>query len=93
MVPRRAGKTAALTIQMFTDKLLKPEEILDKIDAKQAVEELREPLTRTVDAMARDLAEQIRPGLWDSLPAAGRTLCWRVCTPRLPGSSTTCSQR
>jgi uncharacterized membrane protein YheB (UPF0754 family) len=72
VVPRRAGKTAALTIQMLTDKLLKPEEILDKIDAKQAVEELREPLTRTVDAMARDLAEQIRPGLWDSLPAAGR---------------------
>ena len=72
VVPGRAGKTAALTIQMFTDKLLKPEEILDKIDARQAVEELREPLTRTADAMARELAEQIRPGLWDSLPAAGR---------------------
>jgi uncharacterized membrane protein YheB (UPF0754 family) len=72
VVPRRAGKTAALTIQMLTDKLLKPEEILDKIDAKQAVEELHEPLTRTIDAMARELAEQIRPGLWDSLPAAGR---------------------
>jgi uncharacterized membrane protein YheB (UPF0754 family) len=72
VVPRRAGKTAALTIQMLTDKLLKPEEILDKIDAKQAVEDLREPLTRTIDVMARDLAEQLRPGLWDSLPAAGR---------------------
>jgi uncharacterized membrane protein YheB (UPF0754 family) len=72
VVPRRAGKTAALTIQMLTDKLLKPEEILDKIDAKQAVEELREPLTRTADEMARELAEQVRPGLWDSLPDAGR---------------------
>ena len=72
VVPRRAGKTAALTIQMLTDKLLKPEEILDKIDAQEAVDELREPLTRTIDAMARELAEQIRPGLWDSLPAAGR---------------------
>jgi uncharacterized membrane protein YheB (UPF0754 family) len=72
VVPRRAGKTAALTIQMLTDKLLKPEEMLDKIDAKQAVEELREPLTRTADEMARELAEQVRPGLWDSLPDAGR---------------------
>jgi len=72
VVPRRAGKTAAVTIQMLTDKLLKPEEILDKIDAKAAVEELREPLTRTVDEMARELAEQVRPGLWDSLPEAGR---------------------
>jgi uncharacterized membrane protein YheB (UPF0754 family) len=58
VVPRRAGKTAALTIQMLTDKLLQPAEILDKIDARQAV--------------ARDLAEQVRPGLWDSIPAAGR---------------------
>ncbi|MGH3971080.1 MAG: DUF445 domain-containing protein [Mycobacterium sp.] len=72
VVPRRAGKTAALTIQMLTDKLLRPEEILDKIDARQAVDELREPLTRTVDEMARDLAEQVRPGLWDSIPTAGR---------------------
>ena len=72
VVPRRAGKTAALTIQMLTDKLLKPEEILDKIDAKQVVEDLREPLTRALDEMARELAEQVRPGLWDSLPAAGR---------------------
>jgi uncharacterized membrane protein YheB (UPF0754 family) len=72
VVPRRAGKTAALTIQMLTDKLLQPEDFLDKIDAKQAMEELREPLTRSVDAMARDLAEQVRPGLWNSIPAAGR---------------------
>ncbi|HEX7323148.1 MAG TPA: DUF445 domain-containing protein [Mycobacterium sp.] len=72
VVPRRAGKTAALTIQMLTDKLLRPEEILDKIDARQVVEDLREPLTRTADTMARDLAEQVRPGLWDSLPDVAR---------------------
>lgn len=72
VVPRRAGKTAAVTIQMLTEKLLKPEEIFDKIDAKAAVEALREPMTRTVDEMARELAEEVRPGLWDSLPEAGR---------------------
>lgn len=72
VVPRRAGKTAALAIKMLTDKLLKPEELLDKVDAQQMVEDLREPLTRIIDDLSRDLAEQIRPGLWDSLPAAGR---------------------
>jgi uncharacterized membrane protein YheB (UPF0754 family) len=85
VVPGRAGKTAALTIQMFTDNLLKPEEILDKIDAKQAVEELREPLTRSTDAMARELAEQIRPGLWDSLPAAGRKVVLSRVHTAAPG--------
>jgi uncharacterized membrane protein YheB (UPF0754 family) len=29
-------------------------------------------LTRALDDMARELAEQVRPGLWDSLPSAGR---------------------
>jgi uncharacterized membrane protein YheB (UPF0754 family) len=72
VVPRRAGKTASLTIQMLTDKLLKPEELLDKIDARQTVEDLREPLTRAIDEMSRELVEQVRPGLWDSLPVAAR---------------------
>jgi uncharacterized membrane protein YheB (UPF0754 family) len=74
VVPRRAGKTASLTIQMLTDKLLKPEELLDKIDAKQTVEDLREPLTLAIDEMSRELVDQVRPGLWDSLPDVGRTL-------------------
>jgi uncharacterized membrane protein YheB (UPF0754 family) len=73
VVPRRAGKTASLTIQMLTDKLLKPEELLEKIDAKQTVEDLREPLTRSIDEMSRELVDQVRPGLWDSLPDVGRT--------------------
>jgi uncharacterized membrane protein YheB (UPF0754 family) len=73
VVPRRAGKTASVTIQMLTDKLLKPEELLEKIDAKQTIEDLREPLSKTIDEMSRELMEQVRPGLWDSLPDAART--------------------
>ena len=72
VVPRRAGKTAAVTIQMLTEKLLKPEELLEKIDAKQTIEDLREPLARTIDEMSRELMDQVRPGLWDSLPDVAR---------------------
>jgi uncharacterized membrane protein YheB (UPF0754 family) len=72
IVPRRAGKVGSKTIELLTANLLKPEELLDRIDAGEAVEALRAPLLRTVDEISRDLAEQIRPGLWDSLPEAGR---------------------
>lgn len=72
IVPRRAGKVGSKTIELLTQNLLKPEELLQKVDAKEAVEALREPLTQAVDEISRDLAEQIRPGLWDSLPEAGR---------------------
>ncbi|MDT5260473.1 MAG: hypothetical protein QOD10_5553 [Mycobacterium sp.] len=72
IVPRRAGKVGSKTIELLTANLLKPEELLDRIDAGEAVEALRGPLLPAVDEISRDLAEQIRPGLWDSLPEAGR---------------------
>ncbi|NMO05192.1 DUF445 domain-containing protein [Gordonia sp. TBRC 11910] len=72
IVPRRAGKVGSTTIQLLTSNLLRPEELLEKFDAKEAVDELRGPLTTAIDDIARDLAEQIRPGLWDSLPSAAR---------------------
>jgi len=72
IVPRRAGKVGSKTIDLLTSNLLKPEELLDRIDASDAVEALRAPLSQAVDDISRDLAEQIRPGLWDSIPEAAR---------------------
>ncbi|MDG4667745.1 DUF445 domain-containing protein [Mycobacterium sp. 236(2023)] len=72
IVPRRAGKVGSKTIELLTSNLLKPEELLDRIDVDEAIEALRDPLSQAVDAISRDVAEQIRPGLWDALPEAGR---------------------
>ncbi|MDT5090894.1 MAG: hypothetical protein QOH60_257 [Mycobacterium sp.] len=72
IVPRRAGKVGSKTIELLTSNLLKPEELLDRIDATEAVEVLHAPMLQAVEEISRDLAEQIRPGLWDSLPEAGR---------------------
>lgn len=72
IVPRRAGKVAATTIELLTTNLLRPEELLDKIDPDEVLEALREPLVATIAEITEELAEQIRPGLWASLPEAGR---------------------
>jgi uncharacterized membrane protein YheB (UPF0754 family) len=72
IVPRRAGKVAATTIDLLTENLLTPEELLDKFNATEALEELREPLSSTIDDIAREVAALVRPGLWDQLPEAGR---------------------
>lgn len=72
IIPRRAGKVGSTTIELLTQNLLKPEELVSRIDAKEAVEVLREPLAASINDIARDVAEEIRPGLWDSLPEAGR---------------------
>ncbi len=72
IVPRRSGKVAAITIGLLTEHLLKPEEVFDRFDAADLVEQVREPLTQTIDDMVREYAEQIIPGVWDSLPAPAR---------------------
>ena len=72
IVPRRAGKVAATTIELLTANLLKPEELLDRFDAREALEELREPLTAMIDDLSREVADLVRPGLWDAMPEAGR---------------------
>lgn len=72
IVPRRAGKVGSKTIELLTQNLLKPEELLERVDAREAVEALREPLTEAIDEVSREIAEQIRPGLWDALPDQAR---------------------
>lgn len=85
IVPARAGKVAATTIELLTENVLKPEEILDKIDVNQALDELREPLTRTIIVIAREFVEQLRPGLWDSLPQRGRVAIVARIESQAPG--------
>ncbi|WP_460847684.1 DUF445 domain-containing protein [Nocardioides ultimimeridianus] len=72
LVPRRAGKVAAVTIELLTENLLKVEELLDRIDGADAVESLREPLTQAVDEVAREVVDLLAPGGWDALPAGVR---------------------
>lgn len=86
IVPRRAGKVGSKTIELLTQNLLKPEELLERVDAKEAVDALQGPLTEAIDQISRQVAEQIRPGLWDSLPEAGRRAIQnriRAETPRV----------
>lgn len=85
IVPRRAGKVGSKTIELLTENLLKPEELLDRIDADEVVEALRTPLVESVDEISRDLAEQIRPGLWDSLPEAARNAVKARIQAQAPG--------
>lgn len=93
IVPRRAGKVGSKTIELLTTNLLKPEELLDRFDAGQAVEALRTPLLQVVEEISRDIADQLRPGLWDSLPQAGRRAIQDRSKRRHQSSSRTCSPR
>ena len=84
IVPRRAGKVGAKTIELLTTNLLKPEELLENFDAREAVEALREPLARTVEEISYEFAEKVQPGLWDSMPERVRAAVMARIHAQLP---------
>lgn len=88
IVPRRAGKVGSTTIELLTANLLKPEELLDRFDIDEALDRLHGPLTAAVEEISRDLAEQVRPGLWDSLPELGRRAVQDRIAAQLPELTT-----
>jgi uncharacterized membrane protein YheB (UPF0754 family) len=68
MVPRRAAKMASIAIDTLLSRLLKPEELLERIDADEVVAALEEPLEETVEEIAREIAAQVHPALWERMP-------------------------
>jgi len=84
IVPRRAGKVGAKTIELLTTNLLKPEELLENFDAREAVEALREPLARTVEEISYEFAEKVQPGLWDNMPEVARSAVMARIHAQLP---------
>ncbi|HUS22885.1 MAG TPA: hypothetical protein VMZ66_12840, partial [Aeromicrobium sp.] len=84
IVPRRAGKVGAKTIELLTTNLLKPEDLLENFDAREAVEALREPLARTVEEISYEFAEKVQPGLWDRMPERVRAAVMARIHAQLP---------
>lgn len=84
IVPRRAGKVGAKTIELLTTNLLKPEELLENFDAREAVEALRDPLSRTIEEISYEFAEKVQPGLWHSMPEVARSAVMARIHAQLP---------
>ena len=68
ILPKRAAKMASVTVDLMMRDLLEPREFLDKIDPVEALRELEGPFLESTDRVARQVLDEIQPGLWDSLP-------------------------
>ncbi|RHW25670.1 DUF445 domain-containing protein [Nocardioides immobilis] len=85
LVPRRAGKVAAVTIRLLTENLLRAEDLLARVDGADAVRQLKDPLGRAVDEVAREVVDQTVPGGWDALPEPVRRAVRQRVEHEAPG--------
>ncbi|MGH8529268.1 MAG: DUF445 domain-containing protein [Nevskiales bacterium] len=77
IVPRKAAIMAGIACDTMTTKLLKPEDILGRLDPERIAEEIEGPLLAAVEDITREVAAEFRPGLWESMPDTLKNLLIR----------------
>lgn len=68
VVPRNAARMAAIACDTMTARLLSPRDVFGKLDPRRVAREIEQPLLAAVESIAREVAAQQQPGLWEMLP-------------------------
>lgn len=84
VIPRKAAKMAAIAVDMFVGKLLKPEELFDRIDPDELARQLEVPLLEAVEEVTVEVVGQHQPGLWEAMPMAARRALIRRIQSQAP---------
>jgi uncharacterized membrane protein YheB (UPF0754 family) len=87
MVPRRAAKMAAIAVDSVMSKILEPEELFDRIDPDDLVEELEGPLHDSVAKITETVMSEFNPGLWEAMPQAVRNIMISRIEKRVPATT------
>ncbi|MET8852909.1 DUF445 domain-containing protein [Amycolatopsis sp. NPDC004625] len=68
IVPKRAARMASIACDTMTEQLIKPAEVVARLDASRIAQEIEKPLLAGVEDIVREVAAHYQPGLWESLP-------------------------
>ncbi len=68
IVPKRAARMASIACDTMTEQLIKPAEVVARLDADRIAREIEKPLLAGVEDIVREVAGHYQPGLWETLP-------------------------
>ena len=74
IVPKRAARMASIACDTMTEQLIKPAEVVARLDADRIAKEIEKPLLAAVEDIVREVAGHYQPGLWESLPVGVQRL-------------------
>ena len=74
IVPRKAATMASIACDTMTSRLIKPEDIFNKLDPDRIAREIEKPLLAAVEDITREVAAVYSPGLWEAAPEAVKRL-------------------
>lgn len=84
VVPRRAARMASIAVEMMTSQLISPADVVRRLDPDRIAKQLTEPLQAIAGDLAREIAEEFQPELWDSLPERVRRVVVRRIEAEAP---------
>lgn len=68
IIPNKAEKMARTSVRLMTQKLIRVQDIMDRIDPKEVVQYLRPIVESTLFDTIKDVAAQEEPQVWASIP-------------------------
>ncbi|WP_406691470.1 DUF445 domain-containing protein [Saccharopolyspora sp. ID03-671] len=72
IVPKHAAKMAGIACDTLTEQLLRPQDVVARLDPDRIVAEVEEPLRQTIEEIVNEVASTYQPGMWEAMPKAVR---------------------
>lgn len=72
IIPRKAHKMASKSVELMTTKLIKVEEIFDKVKPHEMAKELAEPMKKVTSELVDEVGRSANQTVWDLTPGAVR---------------------
>ncbi len=85
IIPRRAAKMAAISVDTITTYLITQEEIFARLDPERVASELEPPLNHMIEDVVDSIMGQHEPGLWESLPEMVKKQVYKRVKKEAPG--------
>lgn len=70
IVPRKAAVMAGIACDTMTTKLIRPEDVFNRLDPDRIAQEIEVPLLEAIEDITRSVAAIYSPGLWEAAPEA-----------------------
>src|SRR3569833_2674487 len=76
---------AGTAVELMTARLIRPDELVLRLDPQRILAILEEPLLITTEDLVRDIGERYLPGIWLSLPQFARQAVVKRVQKEIPG--------
>tara|TARA_R110000850_G_scaffold3151_7_gene15112 strand:+ start:24482 stop:25801 length:1320 start_codon:yes stop_codon:yes gene_type:complete len=84
IVPRNAERMASIACDTLTARLLKPEELFERLDPLRVAMAIDQPLRVAVEDIVQEVFEHYSPGLWSAAPASMKRAMIRRVQDKAP---------